>query len=219
MPIQTLYFSNTESTLVPIASMKALNVSYGTAIDTSTSVTNTTAETVQFIPATTGNGTAFTIGTTPDSKGWIFDNNQGLLTGRYWPGTWTIQVYVANSGTFIGGTTGSVSAKLWIVNANGTTVSSTTQNSPSATFTSTAQTLSAANRTYTLTQTINNFLFVYPNQYLYVELYWVESGSALGITTNLWLESPNTFITTPFFEATSTPLQSGFPNRRAANGR
>jgi len=195
--LQTLYLTNTESVITPVTSIKQMNLAYGTASDSSTKVVNTASGTYQFIPANAANGTAATVSTSPTSKGWIFENT---IPGRYWPGTWTIQAYVAcsNSGVWTG-ETGNLEAKFYIVTPGTTTVTEYAGNA-SGTFTSTAQNLSANNFTFSSNLTVNQFFYIYPTALLYVELYWVLANNAFTTTTALWLDSPNTFIKTSFFE-------------------
>ncbi len=195
--IQKLYLNDTASVRTPIAAMKQLSYTYGTAINSSTKIANTASQTTQFIPSTANNNTAFTIGTTPDAKGWIFESG---LVGRYWPGSWTVQAYIAASNSLaFNNETGSLSAKIFVVTPTATTVTLIPA-ALTSTFTTAAQTLSANNFTFTANLTVNNFFYVYANQYVYVELYWTLANNLFTTTAALWLESPNTFITTSFFE-------------------
>jgi len=211
MAKQLVYFSNTQSARTPIASMDKLNRSYGTATQASTTLNMPSiamSTTYQFIPNTTGNATAFTTGGAADSKGWIYESQ---FSGRYWPGTWTIQVYVFinNGGGLNIGQQGEASARIFLVTPGSSAVA-LAGNFSTSVVAAAAQVLGVGNFTFTMNFVVNNFVYCYPNDYIYVELYFTASGTVLATTAGLWLESPNTFMTTPFFEDSSNYIS---PNR------
>jgi len=203
--IKTLYFRSTQSTVVSdTATVKQLLETAGTADNTGTTIKHgKNADTWQFIPGTSGNTTTYTIPSTPNSKGWIWDESS---PGDFASNQWTIDVDIIDTsatGTAV------IKAQVWKVTATTTAVTSVTNLSvilETAGFTPpTAQTRK--------TLTFNPGAFsLAANEYIYAEVYLqmtAAGGAATGAMTKV-LDSPSAtlqgrIVTSDFTPANQVP--------------
>ncbi len=205
MSIQKVYLSNVTSSRTPVTAVKIMEYSTGTLDTTSTSASPNANKVVQFIPGTANNNTTFTIGTTPVSKGWLFESE---FPGLFYPGTWTVSAAITNN---FAANTGQLGCQIYLVNPGATTVNEINGISTGL-FSSAATALAATTQTFTATFNLGTTLQIYPNQYLYLELYWTTTNRFITtVRSALNLESTNTFLQTSFFK----PSMSGVDGNAA----
>ncbi len=198
---QTLYFRSTNSAVVSgNANVSLLSTTAGSSTNNSTYIANGShAYTWQFVPGTS-NSTTYSIPSTPDSVGWIFDASS--------PGTYAGTAWMLNFGIKDSNASGVavVKAQVFLVTANTTAVTSVTN--LSGIISSAGFTPSTGYQTKSITFTPTAFS-VSAGQYIYVEAYLTMTTAGSKSTGKMYFAEDDTTsgqgdIVTSSFSASPT---------------
>lgn len=207
MATQKLYLRSTQSTVVTgTATCNSLSTTQGTSVFTGTSIKRAkNTGTWQFIPGTANNTTTFTTGTTPNTKGWLFD---GAVAGTYAAGTWTATIETVDTSA---SGTANVKVSVWVVTATTTAVTSVTQLCNAVA--SSSYTPSTTKGTHTVTFSPGTVTLT-SGQYLYMEVYFNNTVASSSTTATETIEIDDTgtgasnLLTTSFTVASTAWTKS-----------
>lgn len=204
---KTLYFRSTASTTVSgNTAVDQLLETAGSSNNIGTTIKHgKNINTWQFIPDTAGNTTTYSIPSTPNSNGWIWD---GASPGGFANAQWTINVDVKDTsatGTAV------IKAQVWKVTATTTAVTQVTNLSGILSSASFTPSTSESRKTLTFTPAAFS---LDTNEYIYAEVYLqmtAAGGSSTGAMTKILDSSSGTLqgnIVTSNFTATVAPTVS-----------